>query len=91
MSELLKAGNTARVLTSLHGGLKSIDARLENTEDALEGQCLIKEKTQVVFNKLKSELIELSSNVATVTTLIEELIRSQREILNLENREATDD
>lgn len=81
-----------KILSSLGSGLSSINSKLAMVENALDGKhFLLKDKIQIVEGKLKEELIELSSNVATIKTLIETLLKGQREILDLENREVPND
>jgi hypothetical protein len=80
-----------KILSNLGSGLNSINSKLDMVENALDGKHLLKDKIQIVEGKLKEELIELSSNVATIKTLIETLLKGQREILDLENREVPND
>lgn len=83
--------NKEKILSGLGSGLNSINSKLGMVENVLDGKHLLKDKIQIVENRLKEELIELSSNVATIKTLIETLVKGQREILDLENREVPND
>jgi hypothetical protein len=85
LEELSKSG-AANVLTSLHGGLKTLEAQLAQTEDAAEAERLQKERIALYYKKLEEAVIELSSNCAAVTVLVESLVKADREILKLENR-----
>lgn len=80
-----------KILSTVGFGLSSINSKLNMVENALDGKHLLEEKIQIVEGRLKEELIELSSNVATIKTLIETLVKGQREILDLENREVPND
>lgn len=85
LEELSKSG-AADALTSLHGGLKTLDAQLELTEDSAEAECLHKERMALYYKKLHEAVAELSEDVAAITVLVESLVKADREILKLGNR-----
>ena len=86
LEELTKSG-AANALTSLHGGLKTLEAQLAQTEDSVEAERLQKERMALYYKKLDEAVAELSTNVAAVTVLVQSIVKANREILKLENSE----
>ena len=72
-----------RSLSTVGSGLNSINSKLGMVEEVLDGKHLLQDKIQIVEGKLKEELIELSSNLATITFLIEEVIKSHKAFVQM--------
>lgn len=72
-----------KILSAVGSGLSSINSKLDMVENVLDGKHLLKDKIQIVEGRLKEELAELSSNLATVTVLIEEVIKSHQAFVKM--------
>jgi DNA-binding GntR family transcriptional regulator len=80
--ELNKSG-VANILTGMHSGIQSLDTQLAQTDDLQEKKKLLEEKFSLYYNKFDEAIAELSGNAAAINVLVKNLVKANREIMDL--------